>query len=498
MADDSEQEKYYKRLREKEEREEADKVKRELEAEYEKGQREIEGKKRSTFKFKAKTHLFASFSSALNDIKSGDFKKIFLLPFKLISDLFKLPFIGKIIGWGFVVIVVVLLWSFLFNLFTGGGASIFGTQLSVLSSNIGGPIKAIVNPAVNFFQDPVGTVAQYGTFKSPETVEKRKPQGIEVRNFQTKKPIHRPELDKIETVANVKIYALEDSPTQVKFSCEKEDVVSLKNAATLGYAGGELADRIIISGELENSDSVYVFENQDKSVNVQCEFKEASKIAYDAFGKIDRQKTIQEKITLKANYEDFIVRSRLKVYKLESSALSLIENAGSNPFTEFNIRDPLVSANDRSVRPEQLKSGPVILSLTIIDAQPLTEGLTYLLGIELSNDKLSWNGKISRLKSLKLFFPDGFSPVETRCPDFDRKENNVLELNTPAWTELNRREIDKERFFCDFTIDSSAVTEALDYSLIHAEAKFDYTFEAYTTATISQGLIQSTTTTTKA
>ncbi len=383
-------------------------------------------------------------------------------------------------------IFLVILLSFLFlvfvyNLITGGGVSVFGTQFSILSSQLSGSIKAVTTPVYNFVTDPVGTIAQFGTFKAPETVEKRKPQGVEFKKFETKKPVHRSNIDPIEAIASVKIYALEDTPAQVKFSCEKTDPI--QETATLGLTENIPANEVIISGELEGTNIVYLFEKQDQSKTIECKFDKVDLTALDLGG--ESTKTIQEKITLKANYEDFIVRSRLKVYTLEKDKLQSLESEGINPFSEFRISDPLISS-DRSVRPEQLMSSPAILSLSLLDAQPLTDGVKYLLGMEISNDKLRWNGKISALKSLKLFFPDGFSPSEDNCKDFVL-ENNALVLKQDELRRLN--EIEQERFYCDFTIDSSAVNDDLAFSLINAEAKFDYTFETYTTATISKNVL---------
>lgn len=470
MADDSEQEKYYKYQREKTEREESEKTKKDTEE-----------------KTKKDIHK-ASFFEQLNSLKNGlteDFDKgnisiikLILLPFAFLGILINVIKSNKIFKWIFILLIIVplglIFWGFFYNLLTGGGVSIFGTQLSILGSETAGPLKAITDPIKNFYTDPVGTIAQYGTFKPPETVEKRKPQGVEFKKFETKKPIHRANIDEIETVANVKIYALEDSPTQVKFSCEKSDPVSLEKNLP--------AEKIIISGELEDSNSVYIFEGQDKSINVQCKFDKVDLTAIDLVG--EKTKTIQEKITLKADYEDFVVNSRIKIYTLENQILDNIENQNLNPFNYFKINDPLISS-ERSVRSEQIKSGPVILSLNLLDAQPLTEGPTYLLSVEVYNDNLNWNGKIAKLKDLRLLLPEGFSPTEN-CKEFSQ-ENKLLKLKTEVLSKLN--EVDKERFYCDFKIDSSAVTDSLDYSLIQAEAKFDYSFEAYTAATISKNLL---------
>jgi len=479
MADDSElseQEKLARAQREELERQKTAKEIEETKNKIKESKKKQDEDYKSSFRGKV-------LSPSIDDLKSGDFKRIFLLPFILPFRIISFFINYKYFWLFFILIIAFFIWLFIMNLLIGGGISVFGTQFDILLSKT--PISAITTPVRTFFEEPVGTVAQYGTFKPPETVEKRKPQGVEIENFHAKKSIHRPELDKIETVANVKIYALEDSPTQVKFSCKKEDPLS-----TDLFTGGESHEKIIISGELDNSDSVYVFENQDKSVYVQCEFEPSGKIAYDVFGKIDRQKTIQEKITLTAVYENFIVRSRLKVYTLSKSVLNSLESRGSNPFKEFKINDPLISS-DRSVISEQLRAGPVLLSLILLDSQPLTNGPSYLLGLELYNDKFGWNGKISNLKSLNIFLPNGFSPAEGRCNEFSY-QNDILTLKTEVLRQFAEKEIDQERFFCDFIIDS-AVSESLDFSLINAEVKFDYAFEEYTTATISQGLIQSTT-----
>ena len=54
-----------------------------------------------------------------------------------------------------------------------------------------------------------------------------------------------------------------------------------------------------------------------------------------------------------------------------------------------------------------------------------------------------------------------------------------------------QEEINELKFFCDFGIDSSAVNEDLSFSLINAEAIYDYQFQAFTSAIISQHLLTS-------
>lgn len=430
-----------------------------------------------TFKGKAKSF----FQGLSKEDSSSVFKKTLSTPLSPFTWLLKKIFFIFAILVGFFVAVLILLT--LFNFLTGGGLSLTGTQLSILGSKVSGPLSTIITPVRSFVSDPVGTVAEFGTFKNPQTVEKKKPQGIEFKNFQTKRDIYR-QSDQIEAVANVKIYALEKSDSEIEFSCLKSDITQSTKEAT----------EIQVYGEEEGSRAVFIPANQEKTLSVQCKFDHVDLTTLIPDTSISKGKTISQKITLQANYKDFIVDTRLKVYTLDSKVLDNLEKEGTNPFRNFKINDPLVSS-DRSVRSEQLKVSPVILSLNLLDAQPLREGPKYLLEIDLKPDKLNWNGKLSKLKGLGLLFPNGFTPSESGCPDFDRSSGNTLVLHNLALLEINKaKNIDNnQKFFCEFSVDSSAISEDLSFSLIQAEAKFDYIFEAYASATISKNLISSTT-----
>ena len=468
MAEESsidERNEYYKELRE-------EKRKQREETEAEKSKKYQSERKNSS--------LFSKLSKA---DPTSVFKKTLTTPLSpfafLLKWIFKILALILAVGLAFIILI------FLFQFFTGGGTSFLGTQTSILSSQISGPIVSSLSTVKNFVLDPVGTVATYGTFKNPQTIEKTKPQGIEFRNFKTKKDIYR-ERDPIEAVANVKIYALEDSPTQVEFGCYLYDVVSLESLNLKSAAQGEPK----LYGEEDGQNYVTILANEDKILNVQCSFKEQE--LYNI--KFGDSRTISEKITLTANYKDFIVNSRIKVYTLQSSILSNLEKQNINPFAHFKINDPLVSS-DRSVRPEQIKKGPVILSFDLTDEQPLKEGPTYLLGLELKNDKTSWNGKISSLQMLKLIFPENFKPNLENCKEFYNpySDNNVFYLKPNIIAKITENEdVSNQRFYCEFSIDPSAVNEDMSFSLINAEAKFDYEFQAYTSATISKNLISST------
>src|SRR3989344_3155661 len=58
-----------------------------------------------------------------------------------------------------ILLVIVLSFIFLvfvYSLITGGGVSVFGTQLSIVGSQFSGAIKSITTPVYNFVTDPVG------------------------------------------------------------------------------------------------------------------------------------------------------------------------------------------------------------------------------------------------------------------------------------------------------------------------------------------------------
>ncbi len=454
MAEDSEQEKYYRELRE-------EKI------------REREQKKTKGF-FSSQVD---EFKSAFGKGTGATFKKTLSTPLRPFAAIFS--FILRILGVLLGLLLAIMILIFLFNFLSGGGVSIFGTQLSVLSSSTSGIISSIVNPVYNFVTDPIGTVASYGSFKNPQTIEKSKPQGVEFKNFKTRRDIHR-ENDKIETIANVKVYALEDSSTNVDFSCSISDPISLSDIIE--------ATKLTITGQEDSANSVTILKNQDKNFNVLCEFPPKDTGDLNFGDNINREKILNQKITLKANYKNFVVNSRLKVYVLDEKTYSDLEQDNINPFNHFKINDPLISS-DKSVRSEQLRKGPIILSLNILDEQPLTESRTYILGIQLLNDKLSWNGKLSKLSNLKLIFPENFNVDLEDCSNFknDPIKKGVFDLNNPL-----DKGLDKLELFCGFSIDSLGDEESLTFSLINAEAQFNYEFEAYTTATISPSLLRST------
>lgn len=496
-------------------------------AEEEQGKKEEskgEGKNQGFFANLFSKHK-AEYKEAGTKGAGGVFKKTLSLPFTPFTFLLKWAlFIGGIIlGLSAAVVILILIFNFL----SGGGFSIAGTQLSIIGSQASGVISSITTPIKNFVSDPVGTVAEFGTFKNPQTVEKTKPQGIEVKKFQTTRDIYR-EKDIVETVASVKAYALETEPAEISFLCLIADITNELLADSAGYiaqAGtvvatkgafsGEGAKEYVskklysqikgelkISGEEESKNSITLLPKQDRNFNIICKFPAQSTGALFE----GSEKTVNKKIILRANYKNFIVNSRIKAYTLEKSILERLENQDKNPFSEFKINDPLVSS-DRSVRSEQIKKGPVILSLNILDPQPLKEDSTYLLSIGLKNDKLSWNGKISKLSSLKIYFPENFKPDEEDClspnSPFIAFEGFIA-LKPSFITSLNYldegivtdslkkdTEITDQKFFCSFKVEN-VEDETPTFKLIKAEAQFDYEFEAYTSATISRSLLTNT------
>jgi len=486
-----------------------------------KQKKETEGKEKTEEQEKAKKETI--WYNALEDLLSGNLKKIFLLPFKIISDLLHLKIVKNFMMLGLIVLIAVLGWGFIYTFISGGGAGFLGTETSVVGSKIAGPFSAVADQVVRFYKDPVGTIASFGEFKNPQIVEKKEPQGVEFTKIQSRRTIHRSGLDDIEIIANLKIHALKETPSQVEFSCFIDDVlvplegslsgvVSESAASTAGEIAGEIGGgiagthlgalssgvsagrevgkaigetlvkstqgQIEIFGESSDNKIIDIFPGQGKSLSFSCKFDPVTLY-------ITKERTTSQKITLNAVYKDFVTRSRLKVYTLEEDILQGMINNNVNPFVNFKVSDPLLSS-DRSIRPEQLIDSPGILSLSLIDSQPLTTDRKYLLGINLFNDKIRWNGRLTKLKSLKIFLPQGFNPTEGSCKEFFISDS-LLVLKP----EFMQEEINELKFFCDFGIDSSAVNEDLSFSLINAEAIYDYQFQAFTSAIISQHLLTS-------
>ncbi|MBI2672331.1 hypothetical protein HYX16_05335 [Candidatus Woesearchaeota archaeon] len=544
MADNEsgEQEKYYKARREALEEERFEKKQKEAKEKLEKlreWDKEEEKKSKETHAKSFKGRFSSGLSSVLNsvgeDIKSGDLKRIFLIPFALPFKLIGLILNLKYFWLAFIILIAVLGWFFIFNLVTGGGIGFLGTETSVLGSRIGGPLSVVYNQVSNFVSDPVGTIASFGEFKNPNVVEETKPQGIEFRKLETRRAIHRSGKDPIEVIANVKIYSLQ-TPSQVEFSCFMDDALQDLAATAAGKTAGlglsaaspgasalfplveekvtgKLSSftqgQIEIFGQSDENKIIEVLPEQDKSLNFLCKFDPIT------LSGITTKRTTSQKITLNADFKDFITRSRLKIYTLDKDKLENLEKDNVNPFIYFKISDPLLSS-DRSVRPEQLIDSPGVLSLSLIDAQPLTEGPSYLLGANLFNDKLRWNGKLTKLKSLKIFFPAGFTPNMDGCKEFILSENTlvlkpefmqvtdksvlealdnpVVAVASPGASKFLRTtsdEINNLKLFCDFKVDSSVANQDLSFSLINAEAVYDYQFQAFTSAIISQNLLTS-------
>ena len=333
-----------------------------------------------------------------------------------------------------------------------------------------------------YVQNPEQYFAKFGEFTNPQAKEKKALVGLQIVKFESVVNTFRSDQE-VRLTAEVKNYALpkfefsrgiEESKVSSEFYC---------NATSEDdkFVNGQIEIRSSVGTERETNVIPFVDPHRNSTFFVFCNFKEGE--IKPAKGKNETT----QKATLSASYTGFVTESVLKTYILGKTKYNEI-NSRENRDAEFlnELRSsasyPGLINNERKTISEY-SSGPVKLSVNILNEQPLTSEDEYTLIVRSEPNSIDWEGNI-KVKDIFLEVPSWFSLDQDKC-DFEGSGKLQLKVN------------DKERilsacegkesvgtgcnFFCDFKVVGKENVGNIEEYNIRAVQVTDYTVRKSTT-----------------
>jgi hypothetical protein len=340
---------------------------------------------------------------------------------------------GEFFSPRFKLIVKYIFWLIIIGMIVFAIFSTTGIEGGIVG-RIGGFGKSGLETVGIYFSEFMGKMwSQFtgiGEWKDPYAVEAEERKGIvftEVRGIRAFQPD-----DKIEIVGSGIIHALERDST-VQFGCSMEG------------KEGDIIDKILtVEPNKETNFGPIICNLGNRNFDV-------------------KDVALYKKAEFKAVYDNYKTNANLKLYTMPEDELKQLGSI--DPFAAFRITNVLLDRNSRTTR-NTYDAGPIKISLSVSNRQPLVEGKQYLLMIGVDVDK-KWGGKIEK-GVFELKFPENIHLIENERYE---KCSNRLELT------------DGMVLLCDFVIDD--VEEGLSLVNIDAVANYNYEFVKETTVKIS-------------
>ncbi|MEK6907090.1 MAG: hypothetical protein AABW45_01040 [Nanoarchaeota archaeon] len=398
------------------------------------------------------------------------FRDIILAPVKWF-----LYFFGNIIA---IILMILLIFGagfFTYNYAQTGTLQLQKTQLTDTLSKI--PIIVPLLDTLKIIQDPSRVVRQSSWQTEVDRNSENQELGLIFKEFKSIKEIYRQD-EIIALVARAQITSLKDN-AQVKFSCKE----TTKE----------------IMGVVNPPEPITLPKDSTQVLSVRCEIPAGSI-------KLEDQQIAPARIVLNADY-DFKSSAYIEAYTMSSNALRELQNNLINPFENEN--NPRLNKETGELR-SVTENGPMILSLGIIESQPLTDQGPYLnnphytLGLEIKKSGLSYQGLLNKINNVYIYLPKDFEFQDFgELNEFEIiSENedeifNKYKMKEAKIEDLNKRCRDKislldikcqdywERGFIititNFKI-ASLNKEDLDKNFIRAEV--EYEFQAQTSKVV--------------
>lgn len=337
-----------------------------------------------------------------------------------------------------------------------------------------------------YAKNPEKYFASFGEFTNPQAKEKKAPVGLIIEKFESVVKTFRTDQE-IRLTAEMKHFALP------KFEEGREEDNKIK--AGIGcyiFEGNDplketdVEIRSSVGTSRETSEIPALDKHKNSTFFIFCNLEEG-KLTMDK-GKNETAKRAKLNVT----YFDFITESILKVYYLGKTKydeiilrenadlefLNLLRNSASYPALVNNERKTI----------SEYSSGPVKLSVNILNEQPLTSENGYTLIIRSEPNSIDWEGNI-KVNSIFLDVPSWFSPKDDQCAftsgsgassGLKRLELKESEKRGLYICEGNISVASGCSYFCDFTIDGREDIKNVEEFNIRAVQKTDYTLEKST------------------
>lgn len=338
--------------------------------------------------------------------------------------------------WKLVIIIFIII-LICVGIYYGSKSPVIKTQYQKVSTQFKNMFKVISNPMEEI-------ESKYGWNAGTQVVETEKPKGVVISDFRSKSEKNYIG-DIVRTSANVEIYGLEEENTAEGETAGKGITtnVNFKCSSSDGSEGS-----IFLSGV--NGNRVEIKPEEEKSLSADCEFKELIEGS--------------NKLKLSAEYENFNSRAGLKIYTLKKEEMDMLE--GKDAFDAYNIKEPQLTSDN--LIESTYTSGPLILTLSLNNKQPIDETGNYRLYVKLQKDS-SWKGELEKLNSIQLIFPSNLDVINEKC---DFGSDLILSENELAGIDLKER---AKEYWCNFKV--KGIRDRLSVSSVNMQINYDYIFE---------------------
>jgi len=414
----------------------------------------------------------------LNSMGFFNFTFVMIIVYIILGFLFVSAIYKKSFGGAILVLIIGVLFYFGIGFITTGLYKEYTLkgEISWEESGLGKRIGRYWE----YLKHPETFFAQYGEWTNPSAKEKRAPVGLEIKSFEPVISVFR-EDQNIRLSAEIKNYGLnpfrsdKENKINIGLFCELFTDETSSEVGEISISGncGDIEENwwgaVIRDVPIDKNCTFFVF----------CDFKHISV----------KEEQETKKVTLTVYYNNFVTESVLKAYIMGKSKYDRI-NSLENRDIEFLylLRNaasyPGLISNERRTIAEY-SSGPVRLSVNILNSQPLTSDEEYNLIVNSKPNSIDWEGVVVP-SDLAIVVPGWFSPQQ-KCAFEISGGGDTKRLKLKKEYKFALESCKETRgctFFCDFTIEGIDDERNIEEYNIFGYQVSNYTIKKSTTVKI--------------
>ncbi len=206
----------------------------------------------------------------------------------------------------------------------------------------------------------------------------------------------------LEDVQSLRSQFLSDEPVVVSFTLKARGLdkpIKIKPSCKAKLKDGEISGTIPL-GESKDELEISTYEK----LNLECDFEPQSTSPEDKRIELDRSTEVE----VNAEFSMKTI-SYLKEYFIDFDRKLSLDKQQIDPFTQYKIIDRNPTT--------QFSNGPIMIGMNVGD--PLTSikkgrmGPTFKVTVD-----NRWQGKLTKIKKMVVYIPEGLEADKTRCRDF--------------------------------------------------------------------------------
>ncbi len=206
----------------------------------------------------------------------------------------------------------------------------------------------------------------------------------------------------LEDVQSLRSQFLSDEPVVVSFTLKARGLdkpIKIKPSCKAKLKDGELKGTIPL-GESKDELEISTYEK----LNLECDFEPQSTAVADKKIELDRSTEVE----VNAEFSMKTI-SYLKEYFIDFDRKLSLDKQQIDPFTQYKITDQNPTT--------QFSNGPLMIGMNVGD--PLLSIKKGRLGptFKVTVDN-RWPGKLTKIKKMIVYIPEGLEADKTRCRDF--------------------------------------------------------------------------------